>query len=458
MLMLASGGLMGQTGMGMRGGPWEGIWGVTVQPASILMCPDRLEVNVLLAGADVDNSYFHLGTDRLGLFGFSQRIKVDGPQVQVAGLGSTGRAITTDVRILLPSFSMRIGPNNAIAFTNTARSSLSANGLDVLARQFGMDTIELSTGRTRQLDALRARLATMGWTEHGITFGHTFGLGAHGRLHLAATAKLAVGLMGGALAVDPATLIGVNDSTTLVSNINADLSYASPPWPVMKNGLAGLVHGTGWNGDLGVVYEFFGPDSAMGGTSRLRVGIALTDLGTMRFNKNAETHLIRNGSSTMGELSSFGIDSLQQLGPALSGMLLGDPGASLAARSFSIQMPMAAHLSAEYRFARCWVLRSELAVGLRQAPRAVAVRDVLAVVPRFESRQISVALPLSTDRVGRFAAGLMVRVGGFAIGSDRIGGLFGLTEVAGADIYFGAKVRIRGKAGGMAAHPPSPST
>ena len=40
----------------------------------------------------------------------------------------------------------------------------------------------------------------------------------------------------------------------------------------------------------------------------------------------------------------------------------------------------------------------------------------------------------------------------------RIGGLFGLTEVAGADIYFGAKVRIRGKADGKGAHAPSPST
>lgn len=456
--MLASSGLMAQTGMGMRGGPWEGIWGVAAQPASILICPDKLEVNVLLAGADVDNSYFHLGTGRLGLFGFSQRIKVDGAETQLQGIGSPGRAITTDVRILLPSFSMRIGQRNAIAFTNAARSSLSATGLDVLARQFGMDTIELSTGRTRQLDALRARLATMGWTEHGITFGHTFGLGAHGRLHLAATAKVAVGIMGGSLAVDPATLTGLNDSTTLVSNINADLSYASPPWPVLKRGMADLLHGTGWNGDLGVAYTLFGPDSATGGAARLSVGMALTDLGAMRFNKNAEAHRVRNGSATMGELTSFGIDSLQQLGPALSGMLLGDPGASLAGRAFSIQMPMAAHLSAEYRFARRWVLRSELAVGLRQAPRAVAVRDVLAVVPRFESRLVSVAMPLSADRVGRFAAGLMVRVGGFAIGSDRIGGLFGLTEVAGADIYFGAKVRIRGKADGKGAHAPSPST
>lgn len=95
---------------------------------------------------------------------------------------------------------------------------------------------------------------------------------------------------------------------------------------------------------------------------------------------------------------------------------------------------------------RAWALRLEAIVGLREPPQSVTVRDQLAIVPRYETRMVCIAAPITIDRFGNTSFGLSTRIGGFMIGSDRIGGLFGLNDVTGADLYFGAKVRLRARA------------
>jgi len=58
---------------------------------------------------------------------------------------------------------------------------------------------------------------------------------------------------------------------------------------------------------------------------------------------------------------------------------------------------------------------------------------------------VCVAAPVSLDAFGSWSFGFMLRTGAFMIGSDRIGALFGLNDLRGADVYFGAKVRIKGR-------------
>lgn len=447
MACLPVAGLFGQVGMGMRGGTWEGIWGLRTQPASILLCKDKAEINAFQVGVDVDNSYFYLARERFGLFGFGKRIKVDTSDVQLSDLGKGERAIIIDAQVQLPSFSLRLDNRSAIAFSSAARVAFTATDLDILARQFGLDTIELSIGESRQLDALRARQAAVTWSEHGFTYGRTFPVGTHGRFHAAATAKVAFGLLANTVDVVPATITGVNDSVDLVSNINADYQVVYPRDPVLGDGLGGAINGRGWNGDLGAIYELLPGDSLKRASGRLlRIGVAVTDLGRLNFTSRSETHRIRGGSATVEEIENFQLDRFEELGSAVSQLLLDDADASLVGRSFGIGLPTAGHLSVDYVFASRWAVRSELVIGLRSPPKAVAPRDVFALVPRFETRNVCVALPLTVDRVSRLAVGFSFRVGGFMIGSDRIGGLLGLSDVAGADLYFGAKVRIKGKA------------
>ena len=61
----------------------------------------------------------------------------------------------------------------------------------------------------------------------------------------------------------------------------------------------------------------------------------------------------------------------------------------------------------------------------------------IAITPRFESRRIEIALPISYYELFRPRVGLSFRFGVFTIGTDMIGPFLGLTDSYGADLYMG---------------------
>ena len=86
-------------------------------------------------------------------------------------------------------------------------------------------------------------------------------------------------------------------------------------------------------------------------------------------------------------------------------------------------------------------VRSRIDPSIHQPLMNITVHNQFSFGPRFRKRMFCAAIPL--DRFGNVGIALSARYGGFFKGSDRLGGLFGLTRVSGADIYFGAKVRLR---------------
>lgn len=427
-----------QYGAGSTGGTWEGIWGANSQPAAILLHQDRAEIGVLRLGADLHNSYLKLQRESLGLFGFGQRIAVNTRAAQLGEVGKSDRAIVLDLRLQGPSFSMRLGTHHALAFTTGIRGVFNALDLDRFARKFGVDTLALEPGRARRLEEIAVRAAGASWLELGPTYGHTFNPNERLRVHTAVSVKYALGIFGSKVELQPALLSGLADSTQAITEVNLEYSLAIP------NDVR--VNGQGWNSDLGIVLEFLRRESN-GPEQRhwLRIGAAVTDLGAITFDKQASHHVIRNGATTVEALRALNIASIDQVAPALSRSLLNDPQASYAGNSFTVGLPTAAHASVDLSPYGAWCVRIEAVVGHGAAPRRVSVRDQLAIVPRYETRMVCIALPITIDRFGNTSFGFSTRVGGFMVGSDRIGGLFGLNDVTGADLYFGAKVRLRAR-------------
>ena len=64
--------------------------------------------------------------------------------------------------------------------------------------------------------------------------------------------------------------------------------------------------------------------------------------------------------------------------------------------------------------------------------------SALALIPRLEFSRAEVAVPLIwANNYQNFQVGAMVRLGPLFVGSDNLGGIFGLTTATGADFYFG---------------------
>ena len=431
-----------QYGAGMAGSTYEGVWGLGSQPASILLGTDKAEINVLRFGADLNSSYFYFAQQQLGLFGYGNRVQVNTNDAELSAIGTTDRAVGLDLRVMGPSFSKRIGEHSAVAFSTGIRGSFVAMDLDQLARKFGVDTIRIEPGRSRRMEEIALRSATIGWAEIGPSFGHSFPVGNRIRLHTAVSAKHAMGLFADQATTRPPLLSGLGGDVQSITQVELDHALAMP---ARDEGLGGWITGNGWNADAGAVLEILGQDSSGNGNYKFRIGAAVTDLGFIHFNKHTTVSSVRNGTTTVDELNDFSIQGIEQLDTALSRILLGDPMASRKGTSFRMGLPAAAHFSVDYSPVPHVAIRAEAMLGLRSAPADAAVRDQLSIAPRFETRNFSVAVPFSMDRFNAPVVGLALRVCGFMVGSDRIGGLFGLNQVSGADLYFGVKVRLKGK-------------
>ena len=331
-----------QYGAGMSGGTYEGVWGLGPQPASILMGTDKAEINVLRFGADLNSSYFYFAQQQLGLFGFGNRVQVNTNTAELATIGTTNRAVGLDLRVMGPSCSMRLGQRNAVAFTTALRGSFVAMDLDQLARKFGVDTIRIEPGKSRRMEEIAMRSATIGWAEVGPSFGHSFPVGNRIRLLTAASAKYALGLFADQAAIRPPLLSGLDGDVQSITQVELDHALALP---ATDKGIAGWISGSGWNADAGAVLELLGPDSSGNGNFRLRIGAAVTDLGSILFNKHTMLSSVRNGATTVDDLNGFSVQGIEQLDTALSRILLGDPMASRKATSFRMGLPAAAHFS-----------------------------------------------------------------------------------------------------------------
>src|SRR3569832_2707166 len=65
----------------------------------------------------------------------------------------------------------------------------------------------------------------------------------------------------------------------------------------------------------------------------------------------------------------------------------------------------------------------------------VVASNLLSITPRYEHAWFDVAIPQSLYQYDRFRMGIAFRIAGLTIGSDKLGGMLGLTDLGGMDYY-----------------------
>ncbi|MBC6609665.1 thrombospondin type 3 repeat-containing protein [Hymenobacter sp. BT507] len=171
---------------------------------------------------------------------------------------------------------------------------------------------------------------------------------------------------------------------------------------------------------------------------RLRLGLALTDIGAIRYNNAQYVRQARVANSQtlqLGQLDTIQIRNADDIAPTLDRLI----GLSEQSQRFTTYLPTTLRLSADYR------LLNHLYTGLQWTQsllpdRTIGHRSIssLVLTPRLEFSRVEVAVPvLLTNRYRSLQLGAMVRLGPLLIGSDNLGGLLGQTAVTGADLYVG---------------------
>jgi hypothetical protein len=209
--------------------------------------------------------------------------------------------------------------------------------------------------------------------------------------------------------------------------------------------------GRGYGADIGFTYEWR-PDYEryryhMDGATlpddsrnkyRLRLGLALTDLGAVRYQHDQHVRqatLANNRTVQLGQLDTISFTSLATLTPTIERLV----GLREQSRQFTSYLPATLRLTADYR------LLNHLYAGLLWTQNLLPTHTVgsrsissLALTPRLEFSHLEVAVPvILANNYRQLQVGAMLRLGPLILGSDNLGGLLGIKGTTGADVYAG---------------------
>src|SRR6185295_9897178 len=127
----------------------------------------------------------------------------------------------------------------------------------------------------------------------------------------------------------------------------------------------------------------------------------------------------------------------------LSSIFTGDSTASFRADNFKMSLPAAISAQLDWNIYKNFYANATVVKGFNYYNKRGATHpDIYSLTPRFETRWLEVAVPLSLMSYHHLQSrvGLAVRLGWFFAGSDALGGILGLNDFEGADIYGGVHI------------------
>jgi hypothetical protein len=460
-LLTASYTAQAQGWIGLAHSNYGGTHSAYVNPSALADSRHRFYLSVVAADVNVYNTYLQLDLpERPWAKGFA--FKKDYLQEQLTGGLAFG---TASAELRLPSLMLALGPRSAIAFTNRARAFVQVSNvsesLAQLAR-YGLDQADELGLANRLLNDNSFNLQANGYHEFALTYARTFTPNTTHFFKGGLTLKYLVGLGGGYI-LNEGTSYQVygKDSLQLRS---PNLSYGLTDYDLYQQSgfqLSSLYGsqqlGRGYGADIGFTYEWR-PDFEryryhMDGANlpdparnkyRLRLGLALTDLGAIRYANSQHVRqaaLANSRTVQLGQLDTLTFNPFTSVGPTLERLV----GLRSESRQFTSYLPAALRLTADYR------LLNHVYAGLLWTQNLLPASTIgsrtvssLALTPRLEFSHAEVAVPLIlANNYRKLQVGAMLRLGPLLVGSDNLGGIFGLTTTTGADIYCGLNVALQ---------------
>ncbi|UBM59602.1 DUF5723 family protein [Marinilongibacter aquaticus] len=210
--------------------------------------------------------------------------------------------------------------------------------------------------------------------------------------------------------------------------------------------------GKGFGLDLGVEYIYserrssFGQDSPV--DYKLKMAAALTDIGFVSYSDPNDVVVghVNSTGTVIQPATFYQISSTNEFIQDLENQFNPDP--TQYQHAFRVYMPVRLQLNFDYHYSK----HIFIAGNLRQAilPRKKFLGPIaysgLSLVPRYEKRNIEVAVPISLDQdYSQLNFGSTVRLGPLFFGIDNIRGWFNMFKPSSASVHVGLAYGILGE-------------
>jgi len=192
--------------------------------------------------------------------------------------------------------------------------------------------------------------------------------------------------------------------------------------------------GSGFGVDIGLSMVF----SDYEDDYKLKLGLAINDIGSITFDQGVEGHAFQSNNQTIYNKQDYlQLTGIRDLIFRASNNILGDPAASLdpAISTFKMGLPTSLVLNADYKVMEQVYVGAALVQRLPKSQIGLERSNLLAISPRYESKWIGASLPVTMVNYDKVHVGMSLRLAYLTIGTDQLGTLGTQKKLSSGDAY-----------------------
>lgn len=450
----------GQEMLGSVFSIYGGINSVQINPALITGSKAYLDINLIGANAFLRNNWAYIpkedkniwrliGTDTIiPEYG---KYKYNGAYIYYKDADT--KFLAQSVRIMGPSAMFQTG-KHAFGISLQSRMVSSGNNIPYEIPVFVYEGLTYDSLQNIVFNDHNFNFSSMAWMEIGASWGFDFHRFLKNKLSFGITAKLILGHEGAYSINRNAEYIVFDQRTIEFFNYDAEYGMALPIDYNSKyiSYQGPYIKGYGLGVDLGFVFTRLKSRFRPAGEKRpcskdyeeylYRIGLSILDIGGVSFKSNAQKHNFDNVSVYWAEFDTMRYHNLNIGMQQLSQAFYGNPHQSKTDDKISIGLPTAISIQFEGNFVKNTYIAALWTQSIAFNAKQLRRPSQIAIVPRYENNLFAFSLPISLLQYEYFRLGAAIRLGPLTVGSERLGILFGISDLDGMDFYFSLKFSL----------------
>jgi hypothetical protein len=437
---------------GLVNSNYAGILGNTINPTSILNSRLFLDIVPIGLHINVDNNYIYLAKDE---YKFS-RFLTPGAEFPVHGEDDRAfydqfneelKNVYSEVKVIGPS-AMYASKDQAFGISTAFRNIVSGRNIPYEIAKFAVEGLNYPPlQRINFIDEHDFRTAEIAFTEISATYSRV--LYKHDRDHWSGGITLK-GLLGSAGAygfVDNIDYMVPNGDTLIIYNINGGMGVSLPVDYYNNDPLfpGKLFFGSGLGVELGITYQKKVNGHSNKGYSMTceypyepyyyRIGFSLIDFGRIKFKSNTQNMELIDQDAFWFDISRNSFSNIDKLLKTASYEFSGDSTALISDNSFSIWLPAALSVQADFRINKAIYINATMVQPLIVSKAQPVRPSQISITPRWESDDLEFALPFILYDYKYPRLGASARFRNLVIGTDKLSGFFSYSDFYGLDFY-----------------------
>ncbi len=410
---------------------YAGVQSVLFNPASIVDSNFRTDINLFSISTLGTNDYY--GIKATDLFKSSYDLET---QAKLFSSGSNNFIVNADA--MGPSAMFNIAPKHSIALFTRGRGVVNIH--DINGEVFKQLSNDFDSNTDFDLEAGNFNITATSWAELGLSYATILMDKNNHFIKGGLSLKYLQGIANNyTKATDVTVEYANNGPNPLLNTVTTTGTLIYGGNQDFEENFDNLKFNSGSNGigaDLGFVYEYRPEfDNFTENKYKVRVGLSVTDIGSIKFKEASEKKYDLNQTVSEAQYESAG-----SIGEFLDSNYT-------VLETNSVQkytLPTAVHANVDWNFYKKFYLNLNGDINAKDKKdlNSSAIANTVSLTPRYETKWFSAYLPLNYMDYRGFQAGLGFRVGPLFVGSGSVITNLISDESKGFDIHAGLKIPI----------------